>query len=100
MSKKVKSSAIGVGSNVAIEIPLRDGSVSLVTGRIEKRTKGAIVLSSAAFVKDTGRRTEFFAGRFDANCEIEVYPEDVQLEIPAQGCLIYSWPHALPRAMR
>ena len=86
--------------NVAVEIPLRDGSVTLVTGEMVKRTTEAIFLVKAALVKDTGRRNEFFAGRFDANVEIEPYPDAMGIELPAEGAIIYDWTTELPRAVR
>ena len=86
--------------NVAIEVQLKDGSVSLLTGRLLKSTPKTHTLDQAAFVKDTGRRTEFFSGRFDSNCEIEVYPDAMEIELPAEGAMIYSWPHPLPRTVR
>lgn len=86
--------------NVAVEIPLPDGSISLLVGKLVKRTKDALFLREAAFVKDTGRRSEFFAGRFDSSVEIEPYPDDIEIELPAQNAQIYSWPHALLRQVR
>jgi hypothetical protein len=88
----------GTGAAVAVEVPLGDGSVSMLTGRIVSKDKESIVLSSAALVKDTGRRTQFFAGAPDSNCEIEVYADDVQ--IPAHGAFLYAWPHPLPTVQR
>lgn len=86
--------------NVAVEIPLPDGSVSLLVGALIQRTSTTLVLREAAFVKDTGRRSEFFAGQFDANVEIEPYPDEMEIELPAQNAQIYSWPHALLRQVR
>jgi hypothetical protein len=93
-------SKIEIGNNVVIEIPLADSSVTMLVGKLENRTPESFILSQAAFIKDTGRRTLFFAGEFDTNCEIEVYPEDMQIEGPARGCIFYAWPHALPKDMR
>lgn len=93
-----KADKFGAGANVAVEVPLGDGSVSMLTGKIVSRDQESIVLSSAALIKDTGRRTQFFAGIYDANCEIEVYADDVQL--PAKGAFLYAWPHALPTSQR
>jgi hypothetical protein len=93
-----KADKFGPGASVAVEVPLGDGSVSMLTGKIVSRDKKSIVLASAALIKDTGRRTQFFAGVYDANCEIEVYADEVQ--IPALGAFLYAWPHALPTAQR
>jgi hypothetical protein len=95
-SKKIDK--FGPGAAVAVEVPLGDGSVSMLTGRIVSIDEKVIVLASAALVKDTGRRTQFFAGIFDSNCEIEVYADDVQ--IPRVGGFLYAWPHALPTVQR
>lgn len=91
---------ISKNRNVAVEIPLPDGSVSMLIGKLLKRTKDAIFLREASLVKDTGRRSEFFAGRFDSDVEIEPYPDDMEIELPADRAQIYSWIHALPRAVR
>ena len=88
----------GPGACVAVEIPLGDSSVSMLTGKIVSRDAEHIVLASAALIKDTGRRTQFFAGQYDSNCEIEVYADDVQL--PALGAVLYAWPHPLPTSQR
>jgi len=93
-----KTDKFGPGAQVAVEVPLGDGSVSMLTGRIVSRDAKAIVLTSAALIKDTGRRTQFFAGSPDSNCEVEVYADDVQ--IPAAGAFIYAWPHPLPTVQR
>jgi hypothetical protein len=86
--------------NVAVEIPLPDGSVSMLIGKMIKRTKEAIFLQEASLVKDTGRRSEFFANRFDSSVEIEPYPDDMEIELPADRAQIYSWSYALPRTVR
>ncbi len=86
--------------NVAVEIPLRDGSVTMVTGELVRRTPDALFLVKAALIKDTGRRNEFFAGRFDSNVEIEPYPDAMGIELPAEGAIVYDWTAELPRAVR
>jgi hypothetical protein len=93
-----KINKFGPGAAVAVEIPLGDGAVAMLTGRIVSRDAKHIVLSSAAMIKDTGRRTAFFAGEFDSDCEIELYADDVQL--PAARAIFYAWPHALPACQR
>lgn len=89
-----------IKQNVAVEIPLLDGSVSLLVGELQSRTKDAIILDKATFVKNTGRRSEFFAGRFDANAEFEPYPDGMTVELPAPGAQVYSWPHGLLRTVK
>ena len=86
--------------NVAVEIALADGSQSLVIGALVLRTKEAIVLVDVAFVRDTGRRSEFFAGRYDTNVEVEPYPDGMRVECPAKGAVVYDWPHPLLRAVK
>jgi len=102
VSKKTKTiktvDKFGPGASVAVEVPIGNDSVSMITGRIVSRNREYIVLTSAAFIKDTGRRTQFFAGTPDGDCEIEVYADDVQL--PAAGAFLYAWPHSLPAAQR
>lgn len=97
MSKsKSKSRGIVQPINIAVEVFLPDGSVSLNIGRLVSRGKDSITLEHAAFVKDTGRRSEFFAGRFDSDVEIETYPDEMTVELPGKAT-VYSWPHPLPR---
>ena len=86
--------------NVVVEVPLPDGWVSMHTGRVVRRGGGVIVLVDAAWISDTGRRSEFFAGRFDTNCEIEPLPDGVEIELPLGGASVTAWPHPLPRAVR
>lgn len=86
--------------NVVVEAPLPNGLVSMVVGTMEKRTNKSIFLSHATFVAHTGRRSEFFAGRFDAQVELEPYPDTLLVEVPAQGAFVYDWPYELPRAAR
>jgi hypothetical protein len=100
MPKRTKSRTEILPRNVAVEIPLPDGSVSLLVGVLVHRTPSALFLNQAAFVKDTSRRSEFFAGRFDSDVEIEPYPDDMEIELPATGATIYSWPHALLRSVK
>jgi len=99
MSEKVKP-WLDCPRNVAIDIPLSDGTTSLIVGRMINRTRDWITLTDAAMVKDTGRRSEFFAGRYDSNVEIEAYPDNMSIEIDTRGVIIYSWPHELLRTTR
>lgn len=85
--------------NVAIEVPF-DGWVSLIIGHVVIRADTYIVLDHAAFVKDTGRRSEFFAGRYDGNVEVEPYPDEMRIRVPIANAWIYSWPHPLLREVK
>ena len=89
-----------VKQNVVVEAALADGSVSMIVGTLEKRTPMGIFLTNASFIASTGRRSEFFAGRFDSDTEIEPYPDGMLIELPAKGAYIYDWPHALPRSVK
>jgi hypothetical protein len=95
--KATKKSA---SRNLVVEVPLPDGCVSMYVGRLVSRDAERIVLTDAAWISYTGRRSEFFAGRFDAECEIEPTPDGVQVDLPANGAVITDWPHALPRTVR
>ena len=86
--------------NRVVEIPLADGSMSMYVGRLVRRNATTIVLTNAAFVKDTGRRNQFFAGQFDSNCEVEPLPDGVVIELPASGAVVTGWPHPLLREVR
>ena len=61
--------------------------------------KDEIVLTSAAWISDTGRFAGFLqTGNAD---EVEPYPDGVQVHISAAGIIDYmDWPHALPRAQK
>ena len=86
--------------NFAIEIALSDGCVSMIVGELQSRNSSRMLVKKASFIKDTGRRSEFFAGRMDASVEIEPYPDDMELDLPAKGAVLYAWPHPLPRERR
>lgn len=86
--------------NVIVEIPLPDGWLSMYSGRLVRHTASKIVITDAAWIASTGRRNEFFAGRPDDKCEIEPYPDGVQMSLPAAGAVVTDWPHALPREAR
>lgn len=86
--------------NVVVEIPLSDGWMSMHVGVLLSRDNEYIVLGDAAWVASTGRRSEFFAGRFDTNCEVEPLPDGVRIELPAAGAVITDWLHPLPRSAR
>lgn len=85
---------------VIVETPLANSEVAMFAGRLVRRDDKRIVLVDAAFVKDTGRRNQFFAGIFDANCEIEPYPDGVEIELPAAGARVTGWPHPPLRQVR
>jgi len=94
MAKKVAT------RNVVVETPLPDGWMCMHVGRLVRRDDKAIVLVDASWISQTGRRSEFFANRFDSTCEIEPLPDGVEIELPAAGAVITSWPHPLPRVVR
>lgn len=83
-----------------VEVPLPDGWMSMYVGRLIERDESRIILTDAAWVSSTGRRSEFFAGRYDGNCEIEPCPDGVRVDLPASGAVVTDWPHDLPRAVR
>mgnify|MGYP001121473472 CR=1 FL=1 len=86
--------------NVAVEVPLPDGCMSMYVGRIMSEDESHIVLVDAAWIADTGRRSEFFAGRFDDRCEIEPLLDGQRVRLPARGAIITDWPHPLLRSVR
>lgn len=86
--------------HVVVEIPLPDGWMSMHVGRLVERDETKIVLTDAAWIASTGRRSEFFAGRFDDKCEIEPTPDGVRVELPATGAVVTEWPHPLPRQVK
>lgn len=79
---------------VIVEIPLPDGCLAMYAGKLVKRDAQNIVLTDAAWVASTGRRHLFFAGQADSNCEVEPYPADVSVELPAAGAIITGWLYA------
>jgi hypothetical protein len=91
MKKVVKKVAKFAERNVAVEIPLVDGTECLLIGKMVNRTPEGIFLKEACMIKDTGRRNLFFAGQFDSSVEAEPYPDDMEIELPAKGARIYSW---------
>ena len=86
--------------NVVVEIPLPDGWMSMHVGRLVRRTKETIVLTDATWVASTGRRHLFFAGTPDENCEVEPFPDGVEIELPAAGAVVTAWPHPHLRVAR
>ncbi len=86
--------------NVVVEVPLPDGWMSMFVGRLVKRTPDTITLVDVSWIAHTGRRNLFFAGTPDDLCEIEPYPDGVQLELPSAGAIVTAWPHPLLRAVR
>ena len=83
--------------NLVVEILLPDGWMSMYIGRLVRQTKDEIVLTDVSWISDTGRRNLFFKGEFDSRCEIEPYPDGVEIDLPARGAVKTSWPHPLPR---
>jgi hypothetical protein len=83
--------------NIVVEVKLEHGCVSMYIGELVDRTAAAIKLTKASWIACTGRRHLFFAGEPDGNTEIEPYPDDTVIELPARGAIITSWDHPLPR---
>lgn len=65
------------------------------TGKVERVTKSWIVLSSAAWIADTGRFAD--AMRSGKLNEVEPYPKNTIVRV-ARGSIIEisDWQHALP----
>jgi hypothetical protein len=83
--------------NIVVEIQLADGCVSIYVGELVSRDAKAIKLRKASWISCTGRRHLFFAGQFDEHTEVEPYPDDTVVELPAHDAIITSWDHPLPR---
>jgi hypothetical protein len=83
--------------NIVVEVKLDDGCVSMYIGELISRNDEAIKLTKASWIACTGRRHLFFSGEPDKNTEIEPYPDDTVIELPARGAIITSWDHPLPR---
>ena len=96
----VRKDSMDPAENVIVEIPLPDGWMSMYVGRLVSRNDQCITLTDAAWVASTGRRSEFMAGRFDSNCEIEPYPDGVRIDLPAVGAVVTDWMHPLLRDVR
>lgn len=99
-TKKATTKKSATVRNVAVEIYLPDGCPSLYVGRLVSRTDKTITIVDAAWISQTGRRHEFFSGKFDANAEFEPYPDGVTLELPADGTIVIDWPHELIRSAK
>lgn len=100
MKKKAVRKQKPKTKNVVVEIPLPDGWVSMHIGRLVSRNSERIILDDASWIAHTGRRSEFFAGRYDSACEIEPIPDGQRLDLPASGAIVTDWPHPLPRVVR
>lgn len=98
--KAKKKPAPRTARNVVVETPLPDGWVSMHVGRLVKHTSKTITLVDASWIAHTGRRSEFFAGVYGPNCEIEPLPDGVSIELPAPGAILTDWPRELPRKVR
>lgn len=97
---KKKTSKTAKAQNVVVEVPLPDGWTSMYIGRLVSRDKERVVITDAAWVSQTGRRSEFFAGRYDSSCEIEPCLDGETIDLPAVAAIVTSWPHPLPRTVR
>jgi hypothetical protein len=86
--------------NICVEIPLPDGWMSMYIGRLVSQTKEEIKLVDVSWIASTGRRHLFFANQPDSNCEIEPYPDGVDMSLPAGGAIVTEWPYPLPRTVR
>ena len=49
-------------SNIVVEIPLPDGSLSMFIGREVGRDADRITITDASWIASTGRRHQFFTG--------------------------------------
>jgi len=85
-------------SNIVVEIPLPDGSLSMFIGREVGRDADRITITDASWIASTGRRHQFFAG--SPAEEVEPYPDGMDLFLPLAGAILTSWPHPLPREAR
>lgn len=90
-------SNLGCNMNIAVEIRPANGATALFVGKLVRRDEKFIVLTDAAWVADTGRRYLFFAGTPDGYCEVEPYSNGMEVELPADGAIVVTWPHPLFR---
>ncbi len=77
---------------VVVEVPIGDAWMAMYVGEFVKRTKDEIVLKNPCFVKDTGRRSKFFAGTPDSSAEWE--PSGPISSFPSNGAIVTEWPHS------
>lgn len=68
-----------------------DGSTTVTVGRLVEHDQTSITLTEACWIYNTGRRSEFFAGRFDANVEWEPYPAEMVIRIEAPTLMWGAW---------
>lgn len=69
------------------------------TGKVERVTKSWIILSSAAWIADTGRFAD--ALRSGSLNEVEPYPDDAIVRVNRDGVIdIANWKHELPRKQK
>lgn len=60
-----------------------------------------IVLRKVSYVGNTGRHSEFVKGILDENSEIEVYPEDLEVNVQVRHVIRANrWPTELPTVTR
>ena len=86
--------------NKVVEVMLPDGSKRMFVGALVSRSETSIVLTSAAWIAHTGRRHLFFAGKPDASCQVEPYPDGVKIELPGGQVIVTDWPYELFRNPR
>lgn len=69
------------------------------TGKVERVTRSWIVLSSVAWIADTGRWTD--ALKTGKLSEIEPYPDGVTVRVARGGVIdVADWTHKLPREQK
>lgn len=69
------------------------------TGKVKKVTKSWIVLSSAAWIADTGRFADAF--RDGTLSEVEPYPVATLVFVGRSSIVdVAIWPHPLPRTQK
>ena len=90
--KQVSKNPLRIGNNVLIRTVTH-----YLTGHIEEVGEHEIVLTTAAWIADTGRFSTALA-RGDVN-EIEPFPSEVAV---GRGSIVdvTNWPHALPTAVK
>jgi hypothetical protein len=93
-SKTSKSCSVSVGDKVFIRTV-----TYFYTGRVEAITDSDYVLSSAAWIVDTGRFSDALkSGEF---AEVEPYPDSVNVKVSRGGIIdVCDWLHDFPRSRR
>jgi hypothetical protein len=99
-AKTLKAKTVKPPMNIVVELLLPDGCMSMYIGEVVKRDAETIVLTKASWIACTGRRHAFFAGQPDNATEIEPYPDNTEISLPARGAIVTSWDNPLPRLAR